>query len=314
MIIHKKYILLFSTLLLLVLIINSCKKEDDLPPNPYDDVDYGSTNPDTPPDPNSIVGIHTNIFRPSCAKAGCHDGNFEPDFRSVQSSYATLVWHGIKKNSPDTAFTYRVIPFDTAHSVLYERITNCCFVNQDDMMPQDIIGQGLPQDKIKNIANWIMAGAKDMFNNPAPSLPNTEPTILYYYATNSTFNINYGDANNRLDSVFYNPFFVADNSTLNIALFVNDDSTTQQNMLVNTLKISTKPDDFTGATSYTGTYYNISNSKFHLVSINTAALPKSDTLFMRYFVNDGDHSTNTQFPTDNLILPYKTYWSFIVKT
>jgi len=314
MINNKKYFLLFTTIsILTIVIINSCKKEEPLPPNPYDSINYGSPSVNTPPDPNSIVGIHTNILKTSCAKAGCHDGNFEPDFRTVQSSYATLVWHGIKKNSADTAFTYRVVPFDTSSSVLYERITNCCFVNQDDRMPQDNIGIPLPASQIKNIANWIMAGAKDMFGNPAPNLPNTEPTILYYLATNSTYTANYGDAINRIDSVFYNPFFVPNNSTLNLLFFVKEDSTTVPNMHVNLLKISTKANDFSSAISIPTTYLNFPPNEFYLASINTGTLPNSDTLFMRYYTNDGDHAINTQFPTDNLILPYKTYWSFIVK-
>src|SRR5688572_4749554 len=139
--IKKKNIILLSCLaLILLVIVHSCKKDDELPHNPYDDVNYGTTTSPTPPDPNSIVGIHNNIFHPRCAKSGCHDGNFEPDFRTVESSYATLVYHRIKKNSPDSAFTFRVVPYDTSKSVLHERLTNCCFVTQDDRMPQDIIG------------------------------------------------------------------------------------------------------------------------------------------------------------------------------
>lgn len=315
---NKKYIIFLSVITLVALvIIHSCKKEA-APPNPYDDVNYGGATPSTPPDPNSIVGIHNNIFKTRCSKSGCHDGNFEPDFRTVESSYATLVYHRIKKNSPDSAFTFRVVPYDTAKSVLHERITNCCFVTQDDRMPQDIIGPAgqLPQSQIQNIVNWIMAGAKDMFGN-VPTYPNTSPKILYYYATDATYTANYGDANNRIDSIFYNPFYVPNSSTLNLAFFVEDDSTAIANMLLNQLQISTSPDDFSSpVASYTATYVNLpppQNLKFHLVSINTGTLPNSDTLFMRYFVNDGDHPTNTQFPTDNLVIQYKTYWSFFVK-
>ncbi len=309
----KKYILLFATLALMMLVvIHSCKK-DPVPHNPYDDVDYGSTVTATPPDPNSIVGIHNNILKTRCARSGCHDGNFEPDFRTVESSYSTLVYHRIVKNSPDSAFTFRVVPYDTAKSVLHERLTNCCFVNQNDRMPQDIIGVPLQQNLINNIVNWIMGGAKDMFGN-VPSYPNTSPKILYYYATDVTYTANYGLETNRLDSIFYNPFFVPNNSTLNLAFLVSDDSTTVPNMQVNNLKISTKPDDFSSALSYTANYVYVNpNLEFHLATINTATLPNSDTLFMRYYVNDGDHPSNTQFPTNNLVLPYKTYWSFIVK-
>lgn len=245
---------------------------------------------------------------------GCHDGNFEPDFRTVQSAYATLVWHKIKKNNADSSFTFRVVPYDTAKSVLHERITNCNFVYQDDCMPQDNIGVKLPQDKIDNIANWIMNGAKDMFGN-SPTYPNTEPKILYYYATNTTYNINYGATENRMDSIFYNPFFLSDSTTVNFAFFVEDDSTAVPAMQVNKLKISLKADDFASPLgTYTGTYINFPpNPPFHLVSINTATLPDSDTLFMRYYVNDGDHTNDTYFPTENLPFPYKTYWSFYIK-
>lgn len=300
---------------MIMLIIHSCKKDEPVPPNPYDDVDYGTITDPTPPDPNSFVGIHTNILKTRCSKSGCHDGNFEPDFRTVESSYATLVYHRVKKNSLDTAFTFRVVPYDTGMSVLHERLTNCCFVNQDDRMPQDIIGVPLEQNLIDNIVNWIMNGAKDMLGN-VPAYPNTSPNFFYYYATDATYTVNYGDANNRMDSIFYNPFYVPNSSTLNLLFVVEDDSTSVASMQVNKLKISTSPDDFTSpalVASYTATYINAPPNKFHMVTINTATLPNSDTLFMRYFVNDGDHPIDTQFPTDNLVIQYKTYWSFFVK-
>ena len=48
-------------------------------------------------DPNTIAGIHANIFSKTCANSGCHDGTFEPDFRTIESSYNTLVNHPIIK-------------------------------------------------------------------------------------------------------------------------------------------------------------------------------------------------------------------------
>ena len=100
---------------------------------------------------------------------------------------------------------------------------------------------------------------------------------------------------------------------LNLAFFVKDDSTLVQNMQVNQLIISLKADDFSSAISVPTTYVHYAPNEFYLASINTATLPNSDTLFMRFYTNDGDHPINTQFPTTNLTLPYKTYWSFIVK-
>ena len=314
--INKKHIILLSVFALLVLmIIDSCKKEAP-PHNPYDDVNYGGTTPPPPPDPNTIVGIHANILKTRCAKSGCHDGNFEPDFRTVESSYATLVYHRIKKNSLDTAYSFRVVPYDTAKSALYARLTRCNYASTSgcDRMPQDIIGVPLQQSLINNIVTWIRNGAKDMFGN-VPTYPNTEPKILYYYATNPTYNLNYGADTNRMDtSVFYSPFYLPNNSTVIIAFQTSDDSTTIANMKVNKLKISTKADDFSGALSFTGVYTYINpNLQLHLVTLNTATLPNSDTLFMRYYINDGDHAKDTEFPTTNLVFPYKTYWSFFVK-
>ncbi len=312
---EKKYLIMFSTLALMVLVvIHSCKK-DPAPHNPYDDINYGGTTPPTPPDPNSIVGIHTNILKTRCAKSGCHDGNFEPDFRTVESSYATLAYHKIIKNSLDSAYTFRVVPYDTARSNLIARLTRCNYASTSgcDRMPQDIIGVPLEQNYINNIVNWINGGAKDMFGN-VPSYPNTAPKILYYYATNSNYTLNYGADTNRIDSLFYSPFYVPNNTTFNLIFFVEDDSTSVANMQVNTVKVSTKPDDFSSAISYTASYIYINpTTQFHQASINTALLPNSDTLFFRYFINDGDHPTNTQFPTDNLVLEYKTYYSFFIK-
>src|ERR1051325_588501 len=236
---QKKYIVGFLFLSLIAwVVIHSCKKDEALPPNPYDGVDYGTTTTPPPPDPNSIVGIHNNIFHPRCAKAGCHDGHFEPDFRTVESSYSTLVYHKIKKNSWDSAYTFRVMPYDTARSALYARLTTCFYADTStgscDRMPQDIIGVPLQQNYINNIVNWIMGGAKDMFGN-VPTYPNTSPKIEYYYATDSAYQINYGVTNNRMDSIYYNPFYVPNNKTLKLLFVVSDDSTTVANMQVNNL-------------------------------------------------------------------------------
>ena len=110
----------------------------------------------------SLVGLHRDIFIPSCAISGCHDGHFEPDFRSVQSTYSTLVWQPIIKNNAQDEFQYRVLPFEPEKSVLYERVNNCCFVNKDDRMPQDQIGKALPSNEIEAIYTWIRQGAKDL--------------------------------------------------------------------------------------------------------------------------------------------------------
>lgn len=317
--ISKNSVVVFSFIALLVITHNGCKKEDTsvVPPNPFDNVDYGSLPVVTPPDPNSLVGIHTNILKPKCAVPGCHDGNFEPDFRTPQSTYATLVYHPIVKNDADTSFVYRVIPYKPLESVLHERITNCCFVNQDDRMPQDNIGVPLPATDVQAIKNWITDGAKDMFGNVA-IYPNLEPTISPFFGAvdAATYQINYAVETNRIDSVGYNTFYLPQNTNVIFFFKVEDDSTAYSQLLVNQMKMSFDPDDFSTATALTATYYHIpppNTNDFFGVTVNTSTLPQNQVVYVRYFVNDGDHVNNTQFPTDNLIIQYKTLWSFIVQ-
>jgi hypothetical protein len=68
-----------SWLFLAGILLFSCAKE---PVNPYDQIEDPNqeTEEETELDPTSIMGLHANVFRPTCANSGCHDGTFEPDF------------------------------------------------------------------------------------------------------------------------------------------------------------------------------------------------------------------------------------------
>jgi hypothetical protein len=290
----------------------ACKKDEPLPANPYDNIDYDdSTANQLPLDSNSFQYVHTKVLAARCALPGCHDGNFEPDFRSVQSSYSTLVYHPITKNNIANEFIYRVIPFDTTHSVLYERITNCCFVNQNDRMPQDDIGIPLPDKDINTIARWIMNGARDIYGN-LPLFPNSEPNVEGFISTSTNYQTIY--SNNRIDSVYYNSFIVPQNvSQFLVGVLVTDDSTAMAQLPYNKLKISTDPDNFTGATEITPIYFSAGSNSFWVATINTAGIPVNTTMYMRYYVNDGDHAQNTEFPRTESIIQYKTYWSFQIQ-
>lgn len=310
-----------ALLLAVMLVVHSCKKQDDtVPHNPYDDIVRGDTTRyGIPLDSLTITYLHTKVLSTRCALPGCHEGHFEPDFRTPQSSFSTLIYAPIIKNNLAGDFTYRVIPYDTTHSVFHERVTNCCFVTNNDRMPQDDIGIPLPDSSLNLISSWIMHGARDMFGN-VPRLPNKEPEIVgNYYLAFDTISIippfatptkRYDTI--RLDGVYYNPFVVPVNkSVFYLAISVSDDSTAQSNMLVNKLKISTSADNFNSALQYTGTFVNFPGYAFWLLTIPTNNLPANDTLYMRYYINDGDHSANTEFPRNDLPYPYKSFWSFI---
>tara|TARA_B110000444_G_scaffold161392_1_gene150828 strand:+ start:26 stop:925 length:900 start_codon:yes stop_codon:yes gene_type:complete len=296
-------------LFFLVLIISflvSCTN-DELLLNPYDGIDYSDTTLviDTL-SPNSFVKLHRDVLGPSCNVMGCHDGTFEPDFRTVESSYNTLVYHPIIKNNLADEFTYRVVPEDTALSVLHERLTNCCFVNTNDRMPQDNIGNSLPTADLDAVSAWILDGAKDI-TGAIPSEPNNFPNIKYFSAMDADYDSTYSD--NRVQ--FYMPFLMPENEQVNFIFKVNDDHTNAGNMSTNQLSISEYSDDFSNAIIATAVTFEQTN-KVWLLPINTAILQSEKTYFMRYAISDEQGQTTT-YPNNNTSYVYKSMWSFTVQ-
>ncbi len=301
-----------------------CNSETEIPPNPYDNIVYPT--PPAPIDtlsPNTIVAIHRDILQPRCAVPGCHDGNFEPDFRTVQSSSSTMVYANIVKNDPDSSFTFRVVPFDTAQSVLHERLTNCCFANTNDRMPQDNIGVPLESSYIQRIENWIMDGAKNMFGE-IPSYPNQAPQIGFYVgvdtmsidgviaAANQNFPLT--ATGNRIDGVYYNPFILADNRNVALVIGVEDDSTALAQLQGSMMKFSYDPDDFSasapGFHQQNAQFINYPGFTFWYVQFNTNLFNPDNVVYMRYYVSDGE--SQTEMPRDEMVIQYKTFWSFYV--
>jgi len=149
--------------------MQSCTKVD--PANPYDALGDPPDDDDNPLpnlDPNTIQGLHQNIFSPTCANSGCHDGSFEPDFRTVESSYNTLVNHTVVKNDSLSPYAARVVPGDPDGSMLIRRLT-ADLPNSSGIMPLIVDpGSDWIPNKVAYIANirtWITNGAKDMFGN-----------------------------------------------------------------------------------------------------------------------------------------------------
>jgi hypothetical protein len=298
---------LFFALLMSFVLMNCT--EDNLPINPYDDLDYGSTELviDTV-SPTSFVKLHRDILGPSCNVMGCHDGSFEPDFRTVESAYNTLVYHTIIKNNLPEEFTYRVVPNDTALSVLHERLTNCCFVNTNDRMPQDNIGNALPEADLNAVTAWILDGAKDI-TGASPNEPNNLPNVKYFLVMNAVYDSTY--SGNRVGGLFYNPFLMPNNEQVNFIFRVNDDHTNAGNMSTNQLSISEYSDDFSNAITATAVTFEQTN-KVWLLPFNTAILQSGKTYFMRYTISDEQGQTTT-YPNNNTSFVYKNMWSFTVQ-
>lgn len=132
----------------------------------------------------SFAGLHQHIFSATCANSGCHDGTFEPDFRTISGSYNTLVYQPVIKNDPSGSFTYRVLPGNVLESVLMNRLLTD-IDGQSGIMPLAVDPESnwLEQKDqyIDAIESWIQNGAPDMFGN-LPQTGNLAPTMTGAFA------------------------------------------------------------------------------------------------------------------------------------
>ncbi len=323
----KKYVFIISTLIFAILLANSCKKEvtriePDVPKNPYSGVDYGN-NPDAIPiDTNSFLGLHKLIFTPKCGVPACHDGAFEPDFRTIEGAYNQLVYHPVVKNNTANSFTYRVVPNNTTDSWLYERITTGNTV-LGKMPLYDVLAPW----QINAVKNWINNGAKDIFDN-SPSIPNYEPStggVLAYL--NDTSGIRLDTSRDNVVAPMKLP--PSSNVELWFLLYDSDasgDFTPGAFLTYNKIKISTHPYDFTGVPELSLTKLSAIAPAFlpipfsttglgpfyHKITINTASYTPGKTYYIRQYVKDAS-GVLTELPENGSPFYLFTYFSFIVQ-
>lgn len=168
------------------LLIAACKP--DAPVNPYgasEDPPGTVVLPDDgfpSPEPGTFTWLHEKVFSPTCANAGCHDGTFEPDFRTVGSSYNSLVYHPVISNDAAGSFAYRVLPGDPGGSLLLKRLLES-IPNTSGMMPLEVDeGSDWPEERENYLAaldSWISEGAPDAAGNlpVAAGDVNLPPTV-----------------------------------------------------------------------------------------------------------------------------------------
>lgn len=160
----------------------------DAPTNPYDDLppplDLGGL-PVPPLPEGNFAWLHQQVFAPTCANSGCHDGTFEPDFRTVGSSWNTLVNHPVTANDAAMSFSRRVEPGNVEASFLHERLTTE-IPNTSGMMPLEVDDESdydaRREEYIAAIVQWINAGAPDINGNPAPVDGSSLPPQIHGFA------------------------------------------------------------------------------------------------------------------------------------
>lgn len=281
-----------------VLAFSSCTEKDD--PFPSSGPPEGSQGTAAVPNPNSIVGIHQNIFKPKCAIPSCHGGTFEPDFRTVESTYHTLIYQPVTKNTIDEKYKYRVVPGDTLRSWLFHRVTV-----EDTLIPRmPIYMDGLTAAEVGNIRSWIMAGAPDA-RGVLPVKVNLPPTVHGYGAYNSSFQ--------RIDQArpsWSEPFPAPLNQTLHFWVFMSDPETQTKNLGLHKMKFSLDPNDFSNAVTVTAVYTNGPVLWGWVATVNTSQFPAGSTVYMRYQVKDPVTSVIVESPNDHSYSWFKTNFSF----
>ncbi len=296
--------------LMLLLFIFSCNKED-APVNPYDAVDYTQGNAtDSIPDPSSITGLHKNIFFPKCANPGCHDGTFEPDFRTVQSSYSTLVYMGVNKTTLDSLsfFNYRVLPGNVSGSFLLERL----LTPTSDYMPSN--ATRLPNTDIDNIRKWVLDSCPDVHGNVAQK-PDLPPNIIGYIALDQQF---VRIDTMRVGGIPYNAFIAPANTSIIIPIVALDtadgsSATPPASFTVHELKLSTDKNDFSNAATVNAVWFSPIPIDVWQASVNTSGWAAGTTVYFRIYVNDGFQVSPSEFPRNSSPDYFKTYYSFIIQ-
>ncbi len=307
--------------LTLNLFVCACNGNND-PPNPFDDPSL------QPPEdteevinfnPNSFEGIHYNVFRATCANSGCHDGTFEPDFRSIESAYNTIVYQPVIKNDPQGSFTYRVAPGDATASVLYYRLLTD-IDGQSGIMPLAVNPESdwlaNKQDYINNIRNWIDAGAPDV-NGNLPTEGNQLPQMsgVVGFAGGSGIPL---DREPGLGPIKV-PFGTTD---LEVWFAIEDAETPLMNLSYNKVKVSENLNDFGGVSEYqlnvvangvTAPGYLGDNVNFtHSFNFDASSYPVGTILFMRVYIQD-EGPTLTEIPTQGSFNYIKEYSAFIIE-
>ena len=299
----------------------SCQEEV----NPFDFNNNISADNDTLyfTDPTSFSALHNNIFSPTCANSGCHDGAFEPDFRTIESSYNSLVYQPVIKNDLNNSFTYRVDPGNSVQSVLYHRL----IVDIDGIsgiMP--LTAEYNPEhywydheeEYISNIKDWIDDGAKDMFGN-SPVFPNDLPLARGMVVFNS------GQTTNSLSRSSQNESVLVSNNldSVDIWFSITDDVLSPNQLTYNKLKVSNSLFNFNNIPERNLTVLNnpishigffspsISELFYHKYTLDLSTYNIGDIIYIKVYIKD-DVNPLTEIPNNGSPFSFIKYFSLII--
>jgi hypothetical protein len=285
-------------LLLSFIVFFSCGKDE----NPFDKIDRSTDIPtgNAGFDSSSITGLHQLFLKDKCAIPSCHGGTFEPDFRTPQSSYSTLVWQPVVKNTEDYRFRYRVLPGDVAMSWLHER----CISDDPILGRMPRYADPLSEKELGYLKKWIEKGAPDIDGKVAVK-PDLNAQCWGYDVWANDIKL----SDNRLD--WASPFFAPLNTDCWFISYVYDDDNDQKDLKEVKFKISADPNDFSNAKIFDCSY-NLTEY-FWYAKINTADFTPGIRYYIRCTGQDLTHSTVSEQPNANTPNYTIRHFSFIVQ-
>jgi len=306
---------IFNLLFILAILMfgKSCYKEAVNAPNPFEEelINQDTVNFELLDiDPASIAGLYQNIFGPTCANVGCHDGTFEPDFRTIESSYHSLVYQTPVKN--DGSLTYRVDPGNPNQSAILNRIAGTI----SPQMPIEVEPNSEWATKsvefTQNIRTWIQNGALDLSGNE-PQSDYIVPSLLGAVAKLD------GELLFRLNG--FGPLLIPDSLSTVKIYFAFDPFNNPESFITNELILGYGIDEFTEDISMTMEILNNPIGEYglygeailftHQVELDFENLGLTDDhVFMRVKVQESSRPL-IEIPTDEGLYYIKEYMSFI---
>lgn len=255
--------------------------------------------------PTSNFGyLHQSVFKPTCANSGCHDGAFEPDFRTISSSYNNTVFHNVLTNDASNSFIYRIKPGDAVKSLLHERLL-VSLPSTSGIMPPVYADEWIvnKENHIKAIKDWINAGAKDMYGNtPVQGNPNPIVEGFHVFANGSSTS-----PFPRAGGSGILPIIIP-RTNVDLWFSINDETTPSTNLTVNEIKISYDMFGFDTvpasnmtipSSSITAQDFTNTNATFtHKFDFDASGYPANTILYVRVYVQDANHTEPGETPGD----------------
>jgi hypothetical protein len=294
---------IYTFFISLVIVAWACNKTvEDPTPNPYLGLNNGNTNP-TPDttSPQSLRNLHKNIFAVKCANPTCHDGSFEPDFRTPESTYLTLVYHPVVKNDTAGSFMFRVVPKNVPKSWLHYRL----ITDDNDIGRMPLYNEPLNNEELSNIIGWINKGCPDA-SGVVRNYPNMNPYIGYYVA--------YNQNGQRIDlsrtDGWASPFIVNAGSNVELRVLMSDDSTLTSDLQIKQIKISQDRENFSAAQTFDLSFYY---NTFCRLFFTSSSFTNNQKWYFRFYAKDATNPTIVEYPKNSSYWWIKEHHSFIIQ-